>query len=371
MPRVEIVPAHETPAWRRVACRTASICGAAEAALVPPILLVGWPMAPADVAALIGNQVLDFAFIGLIISMTLHAVERLGHWSRRRRHALLAVGLSAAVVMQLTWGSPHFFERAGMHERMERAGIADDPETIRLHLTWFTAILAGVSALYLLQRRESIEADQRRILLEAQWQQARRRVRILRDAAGAARLDPQILFDCMGLARREYLCDAPSADALLCRLIDFLRGSLSATHSGAHTLGLEVDQALRFAAIPAQAGGVQVVDAVPPGLRELEVCPGLLLPLVQLWLATCGASPTGSDSRPLHIEASIDDVTRGMLCLRLNGPAAEPDALLAESRHRLIDLYGTRATAHAVLSRTGTPCLDIRFELPLEPVHAD
>jgi hypothetical protein len=369
MSSAEAVAAPEAPGWRRVAWRTAGICGAAEAALLPPILLVGWPMAAADVASLIGSQVLDFIIVGLIISLTLHAVERLGHWPKGWRHALLAAGLAAAVVLQLTAGAFNFFRSPGMHERLERAGIADDPEAVRLHLTWFTVILASVSALYLLQRRESIEAEQRRVLLEAEWQQARRRVRILRDAAGAARVDPQILFDCMDLARREYLRDAPSADALLDRLIDFLRGSLPATRSGPSTLGSEVDHALRFAAIRAQAGGVRLVDAVPPALRELNVCPGLLLPLVQQWLSTCVASPAGAGGQPLYIDASVEGVTRRVLCLRLSGPAVQPDALLAESRIRLVDLYGSQAAAHAVLSDTATPILDIRFELPLELAH--
>jgi len=371
MPWADAVPAPEAPGWRRIAWRTAGICGAAEATLLPPILLVGWPMAPADVASLIGSQVLDFIFVGLIISLTLHAVERLGHWSRGWRHLLLAAGLATAVVFQLTAGAFNFLRGPGMHERLERAGIADDPEAVRLHLTWFTVILASVSALYLLQRRDSIEAEERRMLIEAQWQQARRRVRILRDAAGAARLDPQVLFDCMGLARREYLRDAPSGDALLDRLIDFLRGSLSASRSGPRTLGSEVDQALRFAAILAQAGGVQLVDAVPSTLRQLDVCPGLLLPLVQQWLATCGASSPGAGRRPLHMDASIEGVSQCVLCLHLNGPAVDPEALLAESRIRLIDLYGGQATAHAVLGRAPTPFLDIRFELPLELAHAD
>ena len=369
MSSVEAVAAPEASGWRRVAWRTAGICGAAEATLLPPILLVGWPMAPADVASLVGSQVIDFVFVGLIISLTLHALERLDNWPRGWRHALLVAGLAAAVVFQLTGGAFNVFRGPGMHERLELAGIADDPEAVRLHLTWFTVILASVSALYLLQRRESIEAEQRRVLLEEQWQQARRRVRILRDAAGAARVDPQILFDCMDLARREYLRDAPSADALLDRLIDFLRGSLSATRSGPRALGSEVDHALRFAAIGAQAGGVQLVDSVPAALRQLNVCPGLLLPLVQQWLVTCGVSSSGGGGQPLYMDASIEGPTQRLLCLRLSGPAVQPDALLAESRIRLVDLYGSQAAVHAVLSGTATPTLDIRFELPLEPAH--
>ncbi len=371
MPSVEPVAAPEAPAWRRIAWRSAGICGAAVATLLPPILLVGWPMAPADVASLAGNQVLDFTGVGLVVSLTLQAMERLGHWPREGRRALLILGIAAAACMPLIGGAFGVFSSAGMHERLEHAGIADDPQAVHLHLAWFTAILASVSSLYLLQRRESAEAEQRHVMLEAQWQQARRRVRILRDTVGAARLDPQVLFDCMGLARREYLRDAPSGDALLDRLIDFLRGSLSTTRSGPHTLGHEVDQALQFAAILAPAGGASVVDAVPPALRQLEICPSLLLPLVQQWLTACEAlSAAGAATPALSIAASLEGVAPAVLRLHLNGPAVEPEALLAESRNRLTDLYGKQASVRAVPARSGAPLLEIRFELPLEPPHA-
>jgi len=371
MPSAEDALVLPAPAWSSVAWRTAGICGAAVAALLPPILLVGWPMEPGDIASLAGNQVVDFLCVGLVISLTLHAVERLADRPARWRRALLAAGLCAAVATQLIWNGFGLFVNPGMHERLERAGIADEPEAIRLHLTWFTVVLTSVSALYLLQRRESLDAEQRRGLLEAQWQQARRRVRILRDAAGAARLNPQVLFDCMGLARREYLRDAPSADALLDRLIDFLRASLAATHSGPQTLGMEVDQAMRFAAILTQACGVALVDAVPPALRRLDVGPGLVLPLVQQWLATCGTSLEAAGRPPLRIGASIEAGTQRVLLLHLTGPGVAPEALLAESRVRLNDLFGSQATLRAALSSADSPVLDIRFELPLELSHAD
>ena len=370
MPSVEPAAVPGPAAWRRIAWRSAGICGAAVAALLPPIMLVGWPLAPPDVAALLGNQVLDFIAVGLIVSLTLQAVESVAHWPRGGRHALLALGIVVATCVPLTTGGFRVFDHAGMHERLERAGIADDPQAVRLHLIWFSAILASVSSLYLLQRRESVEAEQRLVLLEAQWQQASRRVRVLRDTVGAARLDPQVLFNCMGLARREYLRDAPSADALLDRLIDFLRGSVSATRSARHTLGHEVDQARHFAAILALAGGVRVVDAVPPALRPLEICPSLLLPLVQQWLTACEELPAAGAANPaLRIDASIEDVAPAVLRITLDGPFVELDALLAESRDRLNDLHGRQASVRAELVRLGAPSLRIRFELPLESSH--
>jgi hypothetical protein len=368
-PEVAGLPAR--PGWRRLAGRTAGICGAALAAQLPAEMLFGWPMAPTDVAVLTGNQLVDFGCVGLVVALTLHAVERAADWPRRWRYALLVAGLVTAVCTQLKPGTAREFNRPDSDQRLEQAGIPAGNDGVRLHQIWFSAILASVSALYLLQRRESIDAERRRRLLEARWQQARRRVRILRDVAGAARLDPRVLFDCLGLARSEYLRGAPGADALLDRLIDFLRGTLSSTRSGPHTLGLELELALRFAAILPQSGCVQIVDVVPAALRQLDVGRGLLLPVVQQWLAQCEPAGASRQSPPLTIGASIEGAAARMFCFHLSGPAVEPDALLAESRLRLTDLYGSQASVRAAVRRTGVPLLDIRFELPLEPDHAD
>jgi hypothetical protein len=367
--RPEMAALAAAPGWRRVAARTAGICGAALAAQLPAILLIGWPMAPADFARIVGNQVLDYGCVALVVALTLQAVERAAHRPARWRHALLAAGLAAASATQLKPGTSIEFNDPALEVRLQAAGLNTDVYALRLHQLWFSFILASVSAIYLMQRQGSIEAEQRLHKLDTQWQQARRRVRIMRDAAGAARLDPQVLFDCLGLARSEYLRDPPSADALLDRLIGFLRGTLSGTRSGPHTLGLEVDLALRFAAMVARPGGVQVVDAVPPGLRRLDVCPGLLLPLVQQWLAA-GAPGAVAANRSLHIGASVEGADRQLLCVHLSGPVVARDSLLAESRTRLADLYGSRATVRATVGGTAAPQLDIHFQLPLETGHA-
>ena len=363
-----------SPAWRSIVARTAGICGAAQAAQLPAVLLVGWPMAPTDFARIVGNFTVDYGCVALLVALTLHAVERAAPWPARWRHALLVVGLAAAAATQLKPGTSQQFNDPGFGERMQATGLNTDEHVLRLSQLWFSVILVSVSAVYLTHRQGSIEAEQRRRRLEAQWRQARRRVRIMRDAAGAARLDPQVLFDCLGLARSEYLRDPAAADALLDRLIDFLRGTLSATRSGPHTLDLEAGLARRFAAIVAPTAGVHLVDAVPPALRRLEVSPGLLLPLVQQWLAGCAtaAAAAAVAGRPLRIDASVEGAEAQLLCLRLSGPVVALDAMLAESRTRLADLYGSHASVHAAVDGgAGAPCLNIRFELPLEHAHAD
>ncbi len=362
-------------AWRRVAGRTAGICGAALAAQLPAALLVGWPMAPADIAVLTGNQLVDFGCVGCVVALTLHAVERAAHsprrWSARWRHVLLVAGLAVAAATQFKPVTAREFNSPASDARLEQAGLNTDAHRLRLYQFWFSAILAAVSAIYLLQRQESIEAEQRRHLLEAEWQQARRRMRIMRDAAGAARLDPQVLFDCLGLARTEYLHEAGAADTLLERLIGFLRGTLSGTRSAKHTLGHEIDLALLFAAIVAGDGEAKIVAAVAPALRRLEVCPGLLLPLVQQWLAACRtAQPLSvTEQRPLSVAATIGEAEPRRLCLHLSGPDVALDAALADCRSRLTDLYGSPAGLRSTVSRGGEPRLDIRFELPLDLAH--
>jgi hypothetical protein len=359
------------PGWRRMAARTAGICGAALAAQLPAALLVGWPMVPADMAVLVGNELVDFGCVGLVVALTLHAVERAAHWPAGWRRVLLVAGLAAAVSTQFKPGTAIEFNRPEGNQRLQLSGLNTDAHGLSLHQLWFSAILAGVSAVYLMQRQGSIEAEKRRELLQAQWQLARRRVRIMRDAAGAARLDPQLLFDVLGLARAEYLRDAPSADALLDRLIDFLRGSLSGTRSAPHTLGQEVSQAMRFASIVGRADCVQLVDEVPPALRSLDMSPGLLLPLLQHWLAA-STRASASAAHRLCISASVQGTDPRLLCLHLRGPAVPQGLLLSESRARLADLYGHRAGLRVAVngSANGTPQLDLHFALPLETDHA-
>ena len=361
--------------WQRVAARTAGICGAALAAQLPPMLLVGWPLVRTDLIPLVGNLLVDYGRVALVVALTLHAVERTAGWRRRWRHALLVAGLTAAVTTQLIPGTGReFTDGPQFEERLGRAGINYDERALRLYQIWFSAILAAVSAIYLMQLDDSIEAEQRRRSLTAQWHQARRRVRIMHDAAGAARLDPQVLFDCLGVARSEYLSDAARGDALLDRLIDFLRGTLSGTRTGHHTLDLEMAMATRFAAVVAGSAGVQFVDAVPSGLRHLEVCPGVLLSLVQQWLAACAAA-AGSTvaattaSRQLQVSASVEGKAPRLLCLCLSGPSVATDGMLAESRKRLADLYGHHASVQVAAVGAVAPRHSIHLELPLDHTH--
>jgi hypothetical protein len=360
------------PGPRRIAARTAGICGAALAAQLPAILLVGWPMIPGDIARMVGNLVVDYGCVALVVALTLHAVERAGRWPARWRHTLLVAGLVAAVATQLKPGTAVEFVDPGFAARIQATGLNPEQHAVGLSQLWFSVILASVSAIYLLQRQGSIEAEQGRERLEAQWQLARRRMRILRDATGAARLDPQVLFDCLGHARSEYLRDAPGADALLDRLIDFLRSTLSATRAGPHTLGLELALAVRFAAIVSRAAGMPIADAVPPALHRTAVSPGLLLPLVQHWLTACG--PAATAGQPLTIGAELLGVDRRVLCLHLAGPVVATETLLTETRVRLADLYGGQASVRsAVREPTGEadalPHLEIRIRLPLETAH--
>lgn len=333
------------------------------------MLLVGWPIPWADLATVVANIAIDYTCVALVVAATLHMVEQRADWSRGRRRGLLVVGLALAVATQLLpdTGSVFRFDPA-MALRLERAGINCELPALRLYQLWFSVILVTASAIYLTQRRDSMAAEQRCRQLEAQGLQARRHVRMMRDAAGSARLDPRVLFDCLGLARNEYLRDAARADALLDRLIDFLRDALSGTRSLPRTLGEELGQAVRFAAILELAGELRVHDEVPAALRQLEVCPGLLSPLVQQWLAACAED--GAD-RPLRIDAGLAGPDLGELWVSLSGPRVALEAGVSESRGRLADLYGARARVHAAVAGTPeAPRLDIRFELPLGMVHA-
>ena len=188
-----------SPAWRSIAARTAGICGAAQAAQLPAVLLVGWPMAPTDFARIVGNFTVDYGCVALLVALTLHAVERAAPWPARWRHALLVVGLAAAAATQLKPGTAQHFNDPGFGQRVQATGLNTDEHVLRLSQLWFSVILVSVSAVYLTHRQGSIEAEQRRRRLEAQWRQARRRA----DEPSAHLLAPAIAG--AGGARRQHL----------------------------------------------------------------------------------------------------------------------------------------------------------------------
>ena len=157
-------------AWRRVAWRTLGIAAAGMAAQLPAILLIAWPLAPFDALPMVIEMTGNTVTVGLGVALVLELYEqRSTRWPPKLIR--LSVLAGALAVVALAAAAAH----ASIAVRLE---LTATPLALRLHLLWINVFLATLSVMYLAQRRESIEAEARRLQHERQWTIAKRRLEI-------------------------------------------------------------------------------------------------------------------------------------------------------------------------------------------------
>ncbi|WP_395699387.1 sensor histidine kinase [Aquabacterium sp.] len=139
-----------------------------------------------------------------------------------------------------------------------------------------TLLVAG-SMTYFFWSRERLHAEMaaaeaaRRLALENQ-------LKLLE-----SQLEPHMLFNTLANLRVLIGLDPPRAQAMLDRLIAFLRATLNGSRNGSHTLRAEFDRLADYLALMAVRMGprLTVQFDLPDDLRERLVPPLLLQPLVE------------------------------------------------------------------------------------------
>ncbi|RZU02999.1 sensor histidine kinase [Rivibacter subsaxonicus] len=182
----------------------------------------------------------------------------------------------------------------------------------------------------------------------AQRQAAEHQLRLLE-----SQLEPHMLFNTLANLRALIALDPPRAQAMLDRLIAYLRATLAASRAERHTLADEFARLEDYLALMQVRMGdrLQVKLELPPALAAQPVPPLLLQPLVE------NAIQHGLE--PCCGEASIcvraERVgARLVLSVRDSGVGVAPGALDApprpghgfgthQVRERLATLYGSRA----------------------------
>jgi hypothetical protein len=180
----------------------------------------------------------------------------------------------------------------------------------------------------------------------AQRQAAEHQLRLLQ-----SQLEPHMLFNTLANLRVLIGLDAVQAQAMLDRLIAFLRATLNASRLSSHPLATEFDRINDYLALMAVRMGqrLRVQLDLPAELGQLEVPPLLLQPLVENAIKH-GLEP--------HVEGGLVTVSalvhRGQLVLTVRDtgvgwralPSAEPGTQfgLAQVRERLATLHGQAAT---------------------------
>ena len=212
-------------------------------------------------------------------------------------------------------------------------------------LTLLFSVLATVVSLYIIQAQERL-ANARAQAEAAQRQAAENQLRLLQ-----SQLEPHMLFNTLANLRVLIGMDPPRAQAMLDRLIAFLRATLNASRMPQHPLATEFDRVADYLALMDVRMGprLQIRLHLPDALRTLPVPSLLLQPLVENAIKH-GLEPKVQGGR-VEVSARQEGDTL-MLVVRDTGiglaaAAAAGDGChfgLAQARERLATLFGSRAS---------------------------
>ncbi|MCU0949865.1 MAG: histidine kinase [Burkholderiaceae bacterium] len=230
-------------------------------------------------------------------------------------------------------------------------------------LVW--ALLSLLFWRFYADRARIAEAESARVAERARAEQLERQALDAQLRTLQAQIEPHFLFNT--LANVVSLVDAQPADAkrMLERLIDLLRGSLSASRAQRTTLGAELDLVRAYLDILAirMAGRLRYAIEVAPALRSRPLAPLLLQPLVENAIQH-GLEPKIEGGRVRVTASEVD----GMLDLVVEDDGVGFGATtrgggvgLSNLRERIAALFGPDAHMQIEDAQPGTR---VRLRLP-------
>jgi hypothetical protein len=233
------------------------------------------------------------------------------------------------------------------------------------HLTWLITLLASVASvitLTLLERLSHARAEAE----AARRAAAENQLKLLQ-----SQLEPHMLFNTLANLRVLIGTDPPRAQAMLDRLIAFLRATLGASRSTLHPLGTEFERIGDYLALMGIRMGsrLQTQLSLPQELQAVGVPPLLLQPLVENSIKH-GLEPHIAGGR-IEVSARRDgdllvlSVLDSGAGLARMAPAGNTGFGLQQVRERLHTLYGSRAGLELQDAAGGGTLACIR--LPLLP----
>jgi signal transduction histidine kinase len=185
-----------------------------------------------------------------------------------------------------------------------------------------------------------------------------------------SQLEPHMLFNTLANLRVLIALDPPRAQAMLDRLIAFLRATLGASRVGTQSLAAEFDRLADYLALMQVRMGprLQFDFDLPEPLLNVPVPPLLLQPLIENCIQH-GLEPKVEGGR-IDVRAARDGAAL-VLTVRDSGvglaaaPATQGTRFGTQQvRDRLAALYGARATF--TLEAVASGGTEARITLPLE-----
>jgi signal transduction histidine kinase len=229
--------------------------------------------------------------------------------------------------------------------------LGTNPRALLVVLAVTLAVTLGVTAWsWSRARLDSTERD----ALQAQRQAAEAQLTLLQ-----SQLEPHMLFNTLANLRVLITLDPPRAQAMLDRLIAYLRATLQASRQGSHTLAAEFQRLDDYLALMAVRMGPRLAVQLdlPEALRSVPVPALLLQPLVENAIqhglepkVEGGRLSVGARREGNRLVLSVRDTGIGLGALPPPGASASASASTgtgfgtAGVRERLAVLHGTRAT---------------------------
>lgn len=193
-------------------------------------------------------------------------------------------------------------------------------------------------------------------------------------------LEPHMLFNTLANLRVLIGTDPERAQAMLDRMIDYLRATLSASRSTEHPLADEFERLRDYLELMAVRMGTRLTYTLdlPDALRDAPIPPLLLQPLVEnairhglepqvqgghitVSARTQNSSPAGSAAPLLVIE--VNDTGVGLADSPMALPSAGHGFGLTQVRERLATLYGSTGTLDLIAASAGGISARVSFPL--------
>ena len=245
-----------------------------------------------------------------------------------------------------------------------------NPGASGVTLTLVLSVLGSALALFALSSMERL-ASARAATEAAQRLAAENQLKLLE-----SQLEPHMLFNTLANLRVLIGIDPPQAQAMLDRMIGFLRATLDASRAGMHPLAAEFERIDDYLTLIAIRMGprLRVALDLPDELRSLPVPPLLLQPLVENSIKH-GLEPKVEGGR---VEVRAQRIGPNLvLSVRDTGlglEGARPETAgtrfgLQQVRARLRTLYGdaARLTIESAPDAEGGALATLTLPLPAEP----
>jgi hypothetical protein len=338
---------------RRVVLTGLAIGAAAVLQELPRVLVLIWPV-PISVIARISSLMLTTeTMTGLLVGTGLEFYwwmrQEPGNRSRRKLAipVMLALPLVFAGILKLLpLNLSVVFE----------LGLAGSVEAYWLYILWRTLVVGLIAIIYLVRKRHVFEEETRINTANREWEYARRAVLESRLQAIQARVEPQLLFDCLAKMRENYSHSVEAGEALLEALTDFLRCGLPQMRTATGTVFLECALLQSYAILLRSAAFSRPVLTcdIDNQAAAATIAAGSLQGLVAPWLRS--TSPASEES--FHIRATTE---RGVVRIVVVGPPFEVTSALSATEQSLREIHGSRSS---VTQRMFDGRLECHLEYP-------